>query len=64
MFGDNLHYITKNYPHFTCKNTPIVPPHSGDNLPGFSRLLNLSPNLKIKKKHNHTKTYQNFLYAT
>jgi hypothetical protein len=64
MFGDNLHYITKNYPHFTCKNTPIVPPHSGDNLPGFSRLLNLSPNLKIQKKHNHTKSYQNFLYAT
>ena len=64
MFGDNLHFTTKKYPHFTCKNTPIVPPHSGDNLPGFSHLPRLSPNSKIRKKHNHLKTYQIFLYAT
>ena len=64
MFGDNLQQITKNHSHFTRKNTPIVPPHSGDSLPGFSHLLNLSPNFKFQKKHNHTKSYQNFLYAT
>ena len=64
MFGDNLQYITKKHPHFHCKNTPIVPPHSGDSLPGFSHLPRLSPNPKIRKKHNHNKTYQIFLYAT
>ena len=64
MFGDNLQYFTKKYPHFTCKNTLIVPPHSGDNLPGFSHLPRLSPNSKIRKKHNHIKTYQIFLYST
>ena len=47
MFGDNLQYFTKKYPYFHCKNTPIVPPHSGDSLPGFSHLPRLSPNSKI-----------------
>jgi len=44
MFGDNLQYFTKKHPHFTCKNTPTVPPHSGDSLPGFSALPRVSPN--------------------
>ena len=64
MFGDNLQYFTKKYLHFTCKNTPIVPQHSGDSLPGFSHLPRVSPNSKNGKKHNHIKTYQTFLYAT
>ena len=64
MFGDNLQYFTKKYPYFTCKNTPIVPPHSGDSLPGFSHFPRVLPNSKIRKKHNHIKTYQIFLYAT
>ena len=64
MFGDNLQYFTKKHPRFNCKNMPIVPPHSGDSLPGFSHLPKLSPNSKIRKKHNHIKTYQIFLYAT
>ena len=64
MFGDNLQYITKKYPYFHCKNTPIVPPHSGDSLPGFSHFPRVSPNSKIRKKHNQLKTYQIFLYAT
>ncbi|MCD4797617.1 MAG: hypothetical protein K8R19_01225, partial [Methanosarcinales archaeon] len=43
MFGDNLHFTTKKNHHFHCKNTPIVPPHSGDSLPGFSHFPRLSP---------------------
>ena len=43
MFGDNLQYFIKKYPHFNCKNTSILSPHSGDSLPGFSALPRVSP---------------------
>jgi len=59
MFGDNLQYIPKKHPHFHCKNTPIVPQHSGDSLPGFSHLPRLSPNPQNTPGGNT----QNFLHT-
>ena len=55
MFGDNLQYFTKKYHHFHCKNTPIVPPHPGDSLPGFSRFPRVSPNPQNTPWQQHPK---------
>ena len=55
MFGDNLHFTTKKNPNFTCKNTPIVPPHSGDSLLGFSHFPRLSPNSQNNPWRKHPK---------
>ena len=55
MFGDNLQYFTKKYPHFTCKNPPIVPPHPGDSLPGFSHFPKVSPKPQNNPWRQHPK---------
>jgi len=55
MFGDNLQYFTKKHPNFHCKNTPIVPPHSGDSLPGFSHFPRLSPKSQNTPWRQHPK---------
>ena len=55
MFGDNLHFTTKKYHHFTPKNTPIVPQHSGDSLPGFSHFPRVSPKSQNTPWRQHSK---------
>ena len=59
MFGDNLHFTTKKYPNFHCKNTPIVPPHSGDSLPGFFHFPRLSPKSQNTPWRQHPKFHLN-----